>query len=126
MKILFLILTLIISFSANAFTYKCEVVKKYSADLSKEMTSSELKKWKFSIEIVDAPKPVLKRCSLTQSTMSVSCDSYDVDRVEFDSNVNIKKFYVFRSQFDVQLFSDMNFIENNGRGGIAFGKCQKQ
>ncbi len=35
----------------------------------------------------------------------------------------IKKFYVFRSQFDVQVYPDLSFIENNGRGGIAFGTC---
>ena len=29
------------------------------------------------------------------------------------------------SQFDVQLYPDMNFVENNGRGSISYGKCEK-
>jgi hypothetical protein len=36
----------------------------------------------------------------------------------------IRKYYVFAGQFDVQLFENsMTFIENNGRGSIAMGKC---
>ena len=57
------------------------------------------------------------------SAGKITCDSYDVDRVEVDPVVRIKKFYVFGSQFDVQLFPDLTFVENNGRGGIAFGRC---
>ncbi|WP_281970147.1 MULTISPECIES: hypothetical protein [unclassified Polynucleobacter] len=55
----------------------------------------------------------------------VTCDRYSVDRVEVDKFVGIKKFYFFKGQFDVQLFPDMNFVENNGRGGVSYGKCEK-
>ena len=53
----------------------------------------------------------------------------DVDREYSASQVSqgkvkIKKFYVFDSQFDVQLFADLTFVENDGRTGISFGKCQ--
>ena len=41
-----------------------------------------------------------------------------------NENARIKKYYVFRSQFDVQVFSDLSFLENNGRGDIAYGKCE--
>lgn len=30
----------------------------------------------------------------------------------------------FRGQFDVQLFTNLYFIEKNGRGDIATGKCK--
>ena len=39
--------------------------------------------------------------------------------------VGIKKFYLFKSQFDVQLFPDMNFVEKNCRSGVSYGKCEK-
>ena len=54
----------------------------------------------------------------------MTCDRYPMDKVVLDENVKIKKYYLFRSQFDVQLFADLLFIENNGRGGIAFGRCR--
>jgi hypothetical protein len=63
------------------------------------------------------------RCSFAPSAERVTCDRYQVDKGVFDENVKIKKYYVFRSQFDVQLFSNLLFIENNGRGGIAYGRC---
>lgn len=65
----------------------------------------------------------LGRCSFAQSANEVTCDYYEVDRIMHDDNVKIKKYYVLRSHFDVQIFSDLSFIENNGRGDIAFGKC---
>ena len=48
-----------------------------------------------------------------------TCDEYKVDRIEksFLFESEIRKYYVFASQFDVQLFENsMTFIENDGRG----------
>ena len=89
------------------------------------VSESELKKWMFSIKIYDTTKPELERCSFSLSQNKVTCDKYQVDRVEVDKWVGIKKFYFFKGQFDVQLFSDLSFIENNGRGGVSYGKCEK-
>jgi hypothetical protein len=36
--------------------------------------------------------------------------------------ISINSFLI--SQYDIQLFPDMKFVENNGRGGIAFGTCK--
>jgi hypothetical protein len=77
------------------------------------------------VRIKDEQKPELERCSYSTSQSKVTCDRYSVDRVEVDKFVGIKKFYYFKGQFDVQLFPDMNFVENNGRGGISYGKCEK-
>ena len=38
---------------------------------------------------------------------------------------HIAKYYYFDGQFGVQIFSGLSFIENKGRGDIAFGKCRK-
>lgn len=65
----------------------------------------------------------LSRCSYALSVARVTCDRYEVDKVVLDDVAQIKKYYVFRSQFDVQLFANQSFIENNGRGGIAYGTC---
>ena len=123
MKVCALILLLATSV-AHAFTYDCKVTKKLGE--KNVVSDAELKKWQFSVKIHDLPKPRLERCSLETSKNRVTCDSYDVDRVVVDENINAKKFYHFASQFDIQLFRDLSFVENNGRGGIAFGKCESK
>jgi len=47
-----------------------------------------------------------------------------MDKIVLDENARIRKYYLFRSQFDVQLYPDSSFIENNGRGSVAYGKCR--
>jgi hypothetical protein len=104
-------------------TYDCKVTRKF--DLQNEYTPSILEKYKYSVKIKDTPKPELERCSFVPSQNKVTCDRYLVDRVETDKFVGIKKFYYFTGQFDVQLYPDMRFLENNGRGGISYGSCVK-
>jgi hypothetical protein len=32
-------------------------------------------------------------------------------------------YYLVRGQFDIQVFNDLSFVENNGRWGVAWGRC---
>jgi hypothetical protein len=121
-KTLFLLL-LFQSFFVYSSTYDCKVTRKIGLD--NIVSGGELKKWKFSVKIHDNSKPELERCSFIPSQNKVTCDRYTVDRVEVDKFVGIKKFYYFTGQFDVQLYPDMKFVENNGRGGISYGMCEK-
>ena len=120
-KVLFLLL--LFPTFVYSTTYDCKVTRKIGPE--NIVSESELKKWKFSIKIHDIPKPELERCSFDTSKDRVTCDKYTVDRVETDKFVGIKKFYYFTGQFDVQLYPDMRFVENNGRGGISYGICEK-
>ena len=104
-------------------TYDCKVTRKF--DSQNEYTPSILEKYQYSVKIKDTSKPVLERCSFAPSQNKVTCDRYSVDKVETDKFVGIKKFYYFTGQFDVQLYPDMRFVENNGRGGISYGTCVK-
>ena len=88
-------------------------------------TTERLEQGKFSVNIKHDKKSDIERCSFSPSQNKVTCDKYQVDRVEVDKWVGIKKFYFFKGQFDVQLFPDMTFVENNGRGGVSYGKCEK-
>ena len=117
---LFLLFQSSLVFSSS---YDCIVTRKIG--LENIVSDGELKKWKFSVKIHDTPKPELERCSFTPSEKKITCDRFSVDRVEVDKFVGIKKFYYFTGQFDVQLYPDMKFVENNGRGGISYGKCEK-
>jgi len=122
-KIFTLLISLLVTSSlAHSASYDCTVTKKY--DFVRSYTQAQLDSLKFSVRIHDSGKPKVDRCSVKPSEGKLSCDTYDVDRVEVDKHVGYKKFYLFKSQFDVQLFPDMKFIENNGRGGIALGVCK--
>ena len=108
-------------FIAEAVEYKCIVEKKIDSGL--EYTSEQIIKGQYSVEIKEGKnETVISRCSFVESEQKVTCDEYKVDKVVLDSNVRIKKYYLFQSQYDIQLFPSMLFVENNGRGGIAFGK----
>lgn len=102
--------------------YTCPISQKW--DLGTAYSEDQLREMRASVRIVETSDGAsLHRCSYSLSQREVTCDEYEVDRVEFDHNVGVKKYYVFRSQFDVQLFSSLTMIENNGRGGIAIGEC---
>jgi hypothetical protein len=106
-----------------AAEYDCKVGKKVESEAT--YTAHQIEKGQFSVKVEESGGGTfVSRCSLSQSANKVTCDRYQVDKVVFDENVKIKKYYVFRSQYDVQLFSDLSFVENNGRGGIAYGKCR--
>ena len=106
----------------HAAEYRCKVEKKF--DNEHVYSAAEIEKGQFSVQIEEKGNiAFISRCSFAPSATGVTCDRYQVDKMAFDENVKIKKYYVFRSQFDVQLFPNLLFIENNGRGSIAYGRC---
>lgn len=118
-----LIVLVLLSVPAGAAEYRCTVTKKLTAE--QEDTAAELAKWKpYNLIEETAEGAFMSRCSWSQIHQKVTCDRYKADRMEVDSNVKIKKFYFFRSQFNLQVFTNLNFIEDNGRGSISFGKCE--
>ena len=125
MRYFLLITLLFFSNPAIAFTeYNCPVTKKW--DTENTYSQEMIDKWKYAVFIREhSDSTYLSRCS-NDSSRKFTCDEYKVDRIEKSSlfGSEIRKYYVFASQFDVQLFENtMTFIENNGRGSIAMGKC---
>ena len=117
------ILLLAFSGSATAADYNCIVNKKLTS--GKTYTAQEIAKWQFAVKIEErGNKAFVSRCSYSSIENKITCDQYEVDKIVFDEHVKIIKFYYFRGQFDVQVFADLSFIENNGRGGISFGNCK--
>ena len=125
MKYFYLLITAFMAQTAFAATYECKVDKKYAADLSKIQSKEEIDLYKFKLTIKESPKVTIDRCSFAPSQNAVTCDILEPDRVEFTNTqyVKIKKFYLTKSQYDVQIFENLTFVENNGRGSIASGKC---
>lgn len=122
LRISIMVMLLGISALAHAVEYRCKVEKKF--DFENVYSQAQIEKGQFSVLIEEkGVSAFLSRCSFTPSAQKITCDRYEVDKTMFDENVKIKKYYVLQSHFDVQVFSDLSFVENNGRGGIAFGKC---
>ena len=122
-KIVAMFVVVILPTIVQAVEYNCTITRKLTSE--HEYTTKEISKGQFSVLIEEnRDSSYLSRCSFARSAGKVTCDRYEVVKISLDKNVNIKKYYVFRSHFDVQLFSNLTFIENNGRGGIAFGKCR--
>lgn len=122
-KILAMLLVFIVPSLAGAVEYACTVTKKW--DLEKASTKERLAEWNFTVMIEEyTDGAFLTRCSYSTSDAKEMCDRYVVDRIEIDERAALKKYYVFASHFDVQLFSDIRMLENNGRGTLATGQCR--
>jgi len=103
--------------------YRCTVTRKL--DDERVYTEQQVRSGQFSVVVRDNQQTAsVSRCSFAASQGKVTCDDYQVDRIEADPTIGVRKYYVFRGQFDVQIFTDMSFVENNGRGGIAYGQCK--
>ena len=122
----FILFAVCIGFLAeNLFSveYYCPATKKVSFE--QEYSQAELDKWKFATKVEETGAAAyVSRCSYTLSEDEVTCDRYKVDRIEYDENVKIKKYYYFRSQFNFQIFADLSSLEDNGRVSIQFGRCE--
>lgn len=114
--------TLAASFVPPA-VYRCEVNRK--VDETHTYTDAELERAKFSVIVRDVDGSAkISRCSFASLQGRVTCDDYRVAHIAVDPNIGARKYYVFDSQFDVQVFRDLSFVENNGRGSVSFGSCK--
>ena len=125
MKFFITLIFVLSSFSlAEAKLYQCPVSEKYDAG-GNVYTQEMIDKYKYSVNVLDMGETaILERCSYSSSEGKVTCDRYEVDYIQRDDYVDTVKYYYFSGQFDVQIINDSLFIENNGRGGIAFGNCE--
>lgn len=121
-KLALLGLALGIAMPANPAEYDCKVSKKFEQD--RQYSIDQLARLQFGNRIeVTGEEAWVSRCSYSQSAGKVTCDRLKIDRVVNDPNVRVKKFYLFSAQFDLQLYPDLTYIENNGRGSVSFGRC---
>ena len=123
MRTLLLIIITVAPLSSHSAILKCVVDKKFSAMSDFVYSAKKLKEQKPSV-LIDTDRNIVSRCSFIERLGKVTCDDYEADYVSVARGfVDIKKYYYFNGQFDVQIFDGNRFIENNGRGYIASGKC---
>jgi len=115
--------------SAFGAELRCRVIEKVGTPdgMFNPYPPNNIKKYSYSVIIRDRGKNAseMGRCSFSSSAGRVTCDFYPVDHIVKDKNVGHIKYYNFNSQFDVQVFPSMKFLENNGRGSLSSGKCEQ-
>ena len=103
--------------------YRCPVTRKYDFDTT--YSSEEIKEGQFSTRLKELPDGFsLFRCAFSHFAGKVDCTRYKVDRVEVNQDLQVKKYYAFGSQFNLQIFSDLKSVEDDGVGGLQYGKCE--
>ena len=108
---------------ASANKLMCIVESKIDLLNGALYSEEQMQRMRFSLRL-DTNEQTISRCSFQQTAGAVTCDTYDIDRAEFSAGlVDVKKYYYFTGQFDLQIFNGEKFIENNGRGSIAAGYC---
>lgn len=122
-RLIGLTISCLITSQALSSDYFCPVSSK--TDGRKEYSATELAEGQYSVRMSERDgEIIIFRCSYSPSRKVVDCDDYQADHVEVDQHTGIRKYYYFRGQFDVQVFPNGGFIENNGRGSIATGTCR--
>lgn len=103
--------------------FRCDATTKF--DFEGQWDSARLSSGQWHVLVEDlGTKAWISRCSYAPSKRRVTCDRYSVDQIESDPFIKAKKYYVFNSQYDLQIFEDMKFVENNGRSAVTYGTCQ--
>ena len=120
--------------SLEIFRYAGDCLHTISGTRSCQMPVAEMiKRFKYSNKLKEVGnKAFISRCSFSSSEGEETCDRYEVDHIERSPITNaetlekifIVKYYYYSGQLDFQIFPDLKFIENNGRGVIQYGKCQ--
>ena len=109
--------------SVNATTYKCE--PEFQTVFGSRVENNDfIRSFKPYTLVHDEVEGRIERCSRSFTENRHVCETYKVDRLESDSNALVKKYYVFKAQYDIQIFRELSYIDNNGRGGMLYGKCK--
>jgi len=118
-----ILVALLLSTGLQAGELECTVERQL--DREREYSSVDMERGRYSVRIEEREGAAfVSRCSFSPSAERVTCDRLKVDKVSVADITGIKKYYHLGSQSDVQVFPDLSFLENNGRGGIAFGRCR--
>lgn len=114
-----LILLITISYAK----YDCYVDTKVSKE--KQYKKEEIDKYSPVISIQEDDKyTIISRCSFFEMYKRNACYSYIVDTIVVNDKRKMRKYYIYKTQYDIQIFNDKRFVENNGMGLINFGECE--
>jgi hypothetical protein len=66
----------------------------------------------------------MSRCSYAERVRRVACVDFELGRIVLDRFIKAKKYDDFGGRYDIQIWPTLEFVENNGRGIISYGKCR--
>jgi hypothetical protein len=113
----------VLCIGAQAATYDCRVERKFDSERVYPKENLDRYKPRVVVHVTEDGAQLL-RCSIFPSAGGAeTCDTYEVDHIVSDGRVGVSKYYYFEGQFDMQIFPDGYFVENNGRGTVSFGRC---
>ena len=121
--VMILVFFMSLSQAQAGVTYELECLVDRKIDRQTEYSRSRIDEMRWSVVIRHYGQ---EYATISRCDSKAPCDEYRVDHFEFTKNVNVSKYYYFQGQFDVQVFGDGRFIENNGRGTMAFGQCLRK
>lgn len=103
--------------------FDCPATKQF--DSKNNYTAEQIRQRMLSTRLEELPEGIfLDRCSSSESAGKVICNRQKVDRVEYHQKLQTKKFYVFGSLVNFQLFPNLTSITDDGAGGVQYGKCE--
>ena len=89
------------SVEAAAADYRCLVAQKFNS--LHQYTRQELAEGQLSVLIEERSDAVyVSGCSYVPSAQRVTCDLYQIDQMFLDRNISVRKYRLFRSQFDLR------------------------
>ena len=109
--------------AAQATTYECRVTAVWSPLTIPER--SYLARTRPSLRLHDSDDGTdVLRCTRDPARKKRTCRTIPIDWMAEDPAHGSRKFYQFATHYDLQLFADRTFVENDGNGVILHGKCR--
>ena len=112
--------------AAQAATWECRVTAVWSPLLLPEADYLARTQPTLRLEEPDDAQAgaVVTRCARDPARQAVRCTRVEIDWVAVDAATAARKYYNFAEHYDLQLFFDRSFVENDGRGGVVHGRCR--
>jgi hypothetical protein len=109
---------------AQAATYECRITDVWSPLVIPER--EYLRRTAPTLRLEDTPQgAVVTRCARAPGEREAKCERVEIDWVAVHAAAGSRKYYRFETHYDLQLFFDRSFVENDGRGVVYHGQCRE-
>jgi len=109
---------------AQAATYACRVTDVWSPLVIPE--ADYLERIRPTVRVEESLQgAVVTRCARDPAWKRVDCQRIEIDWVDVNAGAGSRKYYRFAEHYDLQIFFDRSFVENDGRGVVYHGQCER-
>ena len=108
----------------HAATYECRVTDVWSPLVIPE--ADYLARHRPTVRVEEAAQgTVVTRCARDPAWKRMECQRIEIDWVDANAGDGSRKYYRFAIHYDLQIFFDRSFVENDGRGVVYHGQCER-